>query len=78
MEYELDQAQLALAISREAWRKVEEETSHLTDKRVSLLVELEASKDELSIFLAEVSKEKKALEVKYDTGFEVIFNYCYG
>ena len=49
-----------------------EEVSHLTDERVSLLVELGASKDELSVFRAEVSKEKKALEAEYDV------NYGYG
>ena len=57
---------------------MEEEVSHLTDERVSLFVELGASKDELSAFHAEVAKEKKALEAEYDAGFEVIFNYGYG
>ena len=54
-----------------------EEVSCLTDERVSLLIELGASKDELSAFRAEVAKEKKALEVEYDASFEVIFNYGY-
>ena len=57
---------------------VEEEASRLTDERVSLLVELGASKDELSAFRVEVAKEKKALEAEYDAGFEAIFNYGYG
>ena len=64
--------------SGEAWRKTEEEASRLTDDQVSLLVELGASKDELSAFWAEASKKKKALEAEFDTGFEVIFNYGYG
>ena len=50
----------------------------MTDERVSLLVELGASKDKLSAFRAEASKEKKALEEEFDAGFEVIFNYGYG
>ena len=55
----------------------EEESSLLTDERVSLLVELRASKDELSAFCAKVAKEKKALKAEYDAGFEAIFNYGY-
>ena len=78
VEFELDEAQQALATSREAWWKAEEEASRLTDERVSLLVELGASKDELSAYCAEVCKENKALEAEYDTGLEVIFNYGYG
>ena len=62
MKFELVGAQQALAASREAWRKAEEEANYLTNERVSLLLELRASKDELSAFRAEASKEKKALE----------------
>ena len=57
---------------------MEEEANRLTDERVSLLLELGASKDELSAFWAEASKEKKALEEEFDVGFDVIFNYGYG
>ena len=78
VEFELDVDQQALAASREACRTAEEEVSRLTDEEVSLLVELRASKDELSAFRAEVAKEKKALETEYDVTFEVIFNYEYG
>ena len=39
-----------------------------------MLVELGASKNELSAFRVEVSKEKKALEAEYDVVFEVVFN----
>ena len=63
MEFELDVAQQALAASKEACRTAEEEASRLTDERVSLLVKLGASKDELLVFRAEVAKENKALEV---------------
>ena len=64
--------------SGEAWWKAEEEASCLTDERVSLLLELGASKDKLSAFQAKASKEKKALEKAFDAGFDVIFNYGYG
>ena len=75
VESKLDVAQQALAASRKAFRMAKEETNRLTDERVSLLVELRARKDELAAFRAEVSNDKKALEVEYDAGFEVIFNY---
>ena len=78
VESELDGAQQVLATFGEAWRKAEEEASHLTDERVSLLMELGASKDELSAFHEEVSKENKALDVEYDVGFKFIFIYGYG
>ena len=78
MESELDAAQQALVAFGESCRTVEEEASRLTDEWVSLLVELGASKDELSAFRAEVAKEKKTLEAEYDVGFEAIFNYGYG
>ena len=70
-------AQQALAASGEAYRNAEEEVSRLKDERVSLLMELGANKDELFAFRAEVANEKKALEAKYDVGFEDIFNYRY-
>ena len=66
-----------MAAFGEACRTTEEEASRLTDEQVSLLIELGASKDELSAFRAEVAKEKKALEAEYDASFEVIFNYGY-
>ena len=67
-----------MAASGKAWRKAEEESNCLTDEQVSLLLELKASKDELSAFRVEASKEKQALEKEFDAGFEVIFNYGYG
>ena len=42
VESEFDGVQQALVASEEAWRKAEEEANHLTDERVSLLLELEA------------------------------------
>ena len=78
VESELDRVQQALAASGEAWGKAEGEASSMTDERVSLLVELGASKDELSAFREEVSKERKASEEAFDAGFDFIFNYGYG
>ena len=78
VESELARVQHALAASAEAWRKAEDEANRLADERVSLLLELGASKDELSAFQAEASKEKNAMEEAFDVGFDVIFNYGYG
>ena len=73
-------AQPALEASKEAQWKAEDEASRLADERVSLLLELGASKDELAGVLAKAAKEKKVVEEAFDAGFDVIFNYgheCY-
>ena len=70
-------ARRALAASKEARRKAEDKAKRLADERVSLLLELGASKDELIGVRAEASKDKRALEEAFDAGFEVIFNYGY-
>ena len=78
MESELVRVQNALAVSEEARRKVEDEASRLAIEPVSLLLELETSKDEVSTISAQALKEKKALEEAYEEGFDMIFNYGYG
>ena len=67
-----------MAALEEARRKAEDETNRLEDERVSLLLKLGASKDELTGIQAEAAKEKKAVEEAFDAGFDVIFNYGYG
>ena len=64
--------------SEEARQKAEDEVSRLSVERVSLLLELGISKDELSALRLEALEEKKALEEAYDEGFDVIFNYGHG
>ena len=59
MESELARVQNALVVSEEARRKAEDETSRLAIERVSLLLELETCKDEVSAIRAEALKEKK-------------------
>ena len=75
---ELARVQNALAVSEEARRKAEDEASRLAVERVSLLLELETSKDDVSALQAQALKEKKALEEAYKEGFDVILNYGYG
>ena len=77
-ESEFTEVQHALAASEEARWKAEDEANRLANEPVSLLLELGASKDELSGVRAEASKERKALEEAFDAGFDVIFNYGYG
>ena len=78
MESELGRVQNALAVVEEARRKVEDEASRLTIGKVSLLLELETSKDEVSALQAQAFKEKEALREACEEGFDVIFNYGYG
>ena len=78
MESELARVQNAMVVADEAKRKAEDEASHLTIERVSLLLELGTSKDEVSALQAHALKEKKALDEAYEEGFDVIFNYGYG
>ena len=57
---------------------MEDEASRLATDRVSLLLELGASKDELAGVRVEAAKEKKVAEEAFDAGFDLIFNYGYG
>ena len=75
---ELARVQNALAVTEEARRKAEDKASRLAVDRVSLLLELGTSKDEVSALQAQDLQEKKALEEDYEEGFDVIFNYGYG
>ena len=77
-EYELDLARQALVAANEAYRRAEEENSHLTDKRMSLLMELGAIKEDFATFRAKSSAEKLALEAEFDASSDVIFDYGYG
>ena len=78
VESELARVQNALAVSKEARRKMEDDASLLAIERVSLLLELGTSKNKVSALQAQALKEKKALEEAYKESFDVIFNYGYG
>ena len=78
VDFKLARAQNALAIAEEARRKAEDEASRLVFERVSLLLELRTSKDEMFALQEQALKEKKALEEAYEEGFDMIFNYGYG
>ena len=76
--FELAKVQNALEVVEEVRRKAEDEASHLVDKQVLLLLKLGTCKDEVSAICEEALKEKEALKVAYEEGFDVIFNYEYG
>ena len=58
--------------------KANEENGCLTDDRLSLLIELEATKDDFAAFQERTSIEKTAMEAEFDASSDVIFNYGYG
>ena len=76
-ESELDSVRQALAVGKETCRKAEEENSRLTDERLSLVMELGATKEDFTTFREKSSLEKLALEAKFDASGDVIFNYGY-
>ena len=55
----------ALAVAEEAKRKTEAKTARLEVERTSLLLELEAAKDEVSFLQSQASKNKKSMEEDY-------------
>ena len=69
---ELGFVQQALVATKEACRRVEEENGHLTDERLSLLVELETTKDDFAAFQERKFAERSALEAEFDASSDVI------
>ena len=67
-----------MVTAEEARRKAEEENGHLTDERLSLLVELGATKDDFEAFRERTSVEKTTIGAEFDVSSDVIFNYDYG
>ena len=68
----------ALATTEEDGCRLEIEVALLEVERTSLLLELEASKDEVSSLHFQVGKDKKAMEEDYQKALEKIFAYGYG
>ena len=55
-----------------------EENGRLTDERLSLLMELGATKDDFVAFREKSSTKRSALEAEFDASNDVICNYGYG
>ena len=66
-----------MAAAKEAYWRAEEDNSHLTDERLSLLMDLGAIKEDFVTFLAKSSEKKSALEAEFDARSYRIFNYGY-
>ena len=77
-ESELGSIKQALVATKEACRRVEEENGHLTDERMSLLVELGTAKNDFADFRERSFVERLAIEAAFDASNDVIFNYGYG
>ena len=78
VEDDLTKALNALAATEEGERRSEAEIALLEAERVSLLLDLEASKGKASSLHAWVGKDKEAMEKDYQKALELIFSYGYG
>ena len=74
-ESELYSAQQALDAVKEVFRKAVKEIYRLTDKRLSLIMEVGAGKEELTAFQAKATTEREVMEVEFDASSDVIFKY---
>ena len=77
-ESECEAAQKALSLAGEACTKVEEENSHLTDERLSLILELGTIKDDFATLREKVIANREAMEAEFDASGDTLFNYGYG
>ena len=73
-----NRVQEALAVAKEGKCKEEVETACLEVERTSLLLELGATKDEVSSLHSQAGRDKEAIEEEYHKAPEVIFAYGYG
>ena len=78
MEEDLARVQKAPVTMEEGMHKAEAETARLEVEQTSLLLELRATKDEVSSLHSQASRDKKAMEEEYQKALEVIFSNGYG
>ena len=76
-EEDLIRVQAALVAVEEGRPKVEAWTARLEVERTSLLLEIGATKDEVSSLHSQASRDKEAMEEEYQKALEVIFAYGY-
>ena len=77
-EDDLTSALNTLASAEEDGRRLEAEVACLAVERMTLLLEMEASKDEVASLHSQVGKDKEAIEKYYKKAVELIFAYGYG
>ena len=78
VEDDLTRALDALATAEEDWRRLEVEVARLAVDQTLLLLELDASKDEVSSLHSQACKDKESMEEEYQKALESIFAYGYG
>ena len=74
---DLTRARDALAAVEEDMCRLKAEDTCLVIKRTSLLLEVEATKDDVSFLHSLVGKDKEAIEEDYQKALEHIFAYGY-
>ena len=74
-EEDLARVQEALVATEEGGRKAKAKIARFEVERTSLLLELGASKDEVSSLYSEAGKDKEVIEEEYHKALEVIFSY---
>ena len=77
-EDDLTRVRDALAATEEDGRGLKAKVARLTVERTSLLLELDASRDEVSTLHSQVGKDKEAMVEDYQKSLEQIFPYGYG
>ena len=77
-ESERGVAQEALVVAGEAYRKAEEENSHLTNERLALVMELRTIKDDFAAFREKAVADRETMEAEFDASDDTLFNYGYG
>ena len=77
-ESEREAAQKALSLAGEACTKAKEENSHLTNERLSLILELGTIKDDFTALREKAVTDREAMEVEFDASGDTLFNYGYG
>ena len=77
-EQEHGATQEALATAGEACKKEEKENDHLADEKLALVIELGALKDEFAAFRDKATADREAMEAKFDSSGDTLFNYGYG
>ena len=74
---ELTRVRDALTASEEARRKAEAEAACLEVEKTSLLLDIRATKDEVSSLKSQAGKDKEAMEEVYHKALELVFFYGY-
>ena len=77
-EFEHGVAQEVLAAAREAYKKEKEKNGHLADEKLALVIELGALKDDFATFWEKTAADREAVEAKFDSSGDTLFNYGYG